>query len=325
VQRANPFFQLVLRNQQAFGASIVDQAIKLNPKLVTFWLGNNDVLGFATSGGYSPDKPTNTQFFMALYGATLLKLRTALPDAAILVATIPDVRSIPFFAVIGPQISAKLGVLGLSLYYQQHGEQTVGTGTTKLNLGSDLDPFIPLTAATYAPFIGQPTGYWYRSHGVAVPPGVDTTKPFGLHPQNPWPDALILDVGEKATVVKSTNEFNVAIKSEAERNNARVVDIAAFFDRIATEGYLAAGEKLTFAFISGGIFSFDGVHPTPKGQGLLANEFIRVMNAQYGSNIPYVEISSLPGVPAPLGKGTITKRGILVPPTTFDGIVRLFQ
>ena len=32
--------------------------------------------------------------------------------------------------------------------------------------------------------------------------GIDTTKPFGFHPQNPFPDALVLDAGEQATAAQ---------------------------------------------------------------------------------------------------------------------------
>ena len=59
---------------------------------------------------------------------------------------------------------------------------------------------------------------------------------------------------------------------------------------------------LTADYVKGGVFSLDGVHPTSKGQGLIANEFIRVMNSRIGTNIPYVDIGTLPGIPAPLSK-----------------------
>jgi lysophospholipase L1-like esterase len=40
----------------------------------------------------------------------------------------------------------------------------------------------------------------------------------------------------------------------------------------------------------GGYFSLDGVHPNPRGQALLANEFIRVINARFGATLPPVDI-----------------------------------
>ena len=35
----------------------------------------------------------------------------------------------------------------------------------------------------------------------------------------------------------------------------------------------------TTTFASGNLFSLDGVHPTPRGYAVVANEFIRVINA----------------------------------------------
>jgi lysophospholipase L1-like esterase len=40
----------------------------------------------------------------------------------------------------------------------------------------------------------------------------------------------------------------------------------------------------------GGYFSLDGVHPNPRGQALIANEFIRSINARFGSTLPPVDI-----------------------------------
>jgi hypothetical protein len=108
--RNNAFFGLVLRSSQ-FGASILAQATALNPDLVTFWLGNNDVLGYATSGGTSKNivgtvGPTPSGVFQQMYGASLGALHAALPKAKILVGNIPDVKAIPFFTTIGPQMAA---------------------------------------------------------------------------------------------------------------------------------------------------------------------------------------------------------------------------
>lgn len=56
-QRGNPFFQIVLRSR-AFGPTMFHQAKALDPTLVFFWMGNNDVLGYAASGGTRGTDPT---------------------------------------------------------------------------------------------------------------------------------------------------------------------------------------------------------------------------------------------------------------------------
>ena len=52
VARGNPFFALILRNA-ALGSSVINQTRNLQPTFITAWIGNNDVLGYATSGGTS--------------------------------------------------------------------------------------------------------------------------------------------------------------------------------------------------------------------------------------------------------------------------------
>jgi lysophospholipase L1-like esterase len=299
--RSNPLFALVLRNQAALGNSIFQQAVALKPDLVTFWLGNNDVLGFATSGGVSPSAPTSTPIFTALYTQAIVTLRAALPNAKIVVANIPDVRAIPFFNTLGPKIAAELPA-GVALQYQKHGNSGVADGST--NFTEANPPLITLTGASYAPLLGHPGGKWYRDHGYpALPPGIDTTKPFGLHPQNPWPDALVLDAAEQATAGASVQAFNTVIAGVAAANKAVVVDINGFFNRLKASGYSTSGIVFTADYISGGTFSFDGVHPSDQGSGVVANQFIAAMNSSFGWSIPFVDVSALPALMVPLSKG----------------------
>ena len=105
--RENGFFAAILRSS-AFGSSILAQATALKPDLVTFWLGANDVLGYATSGGTSPAAPTDANIFAGYYSESIGYLHAALPKTKIVVANIPDVDAIPFFTTVGPKIAASL-------------------------------------------------------------------------------------------------------------------------------------------------------------------------------------------------------------------------
>jgi lysophospholipase L1-like esterase len=300
--RSNPLFLLVLR-QAALGKTIFAQTKALNPDLVTFWLGNNDVLGFATSGGVSPSAPTNSAIFQALYAQALDSLRTALPNAKIVVANIPDVRSIPFFNTVGPKMAAGIPT-AYWLRYQKHGNASVAFDSTKLTEAGA--PLICLTGMSYASLLGQPTGQWYRDKGYAPPAGIDTTKPFGFHPQNPWPDALILDATEQTTAGDAVTAFNTTIATVASAKGAAVVDINTFFKSIKANGITVGASKYTADYVSGGIFSLDGVHPSNRGAGIVANEFLRVINAKWGCNIPYIDVNNLPGIPLLISKAVAT-------------------
>ena len=310
----------------SFPKSVYKQAIALQPDIMTFWLGANDVLGYATSGGVSPAAPTPTATFTALYTQALSSLKTSLPNVKIVVGNIPDVRAIPFFNTVGPAVAAKIGALGLQLYYQKAGESGVASGVTSLTEANP--PLLTLTGMTYAAYLGQPTGLWYRANGIPYAAvkalGIDTTKPFGLHPQNPWPNALVLDATEQTSCANATAAFNATIASVASANGAAVVDFFSFFNDIARNGYAIAGETYTTAYISGALFSLDGVHPSSRGYGIVANQYIKAMNSAFGMTIPYVDASQLPGIPAPLGKISSQDGLPILPADAFKDFQRMF-
>ncbi|HTR82501.1 MAG TPA: SGNH/GDSL hydrolase family protein [Bacteroidota bacterium] len=313
--RGNGFFSAVLRSAQ-FGNSILAQAAALNPDLVTFWLGNNDVLGYATSGGTSLNivqqpLPTPSTLFAQMYGGSIGALHAALPHAKILVANIPDVKAIPFFTTMNPQIAAAIPA-GVYLRYQKNGNSGPAFDSTRLTEANA--PLITLKASAYAALLGHPTGKWYTdNHYPAIPAGIDTTMPFGFHPLNPFPDALVLDANEQAVTEQSIADFNGTIASVAAANGAVVVDVNSFFNMVKASGYIADGETFTTAYISGGLFSLDGVHPSSKGYGIVANQFIKAMNSDFGMHVPYVDINTLPGIPAPLGKYAAERIGPIIP------------
>jgi hypothetical protein len=87
-----------------------------------------------------------------------------------------------------------------------------------------------------------------------------------------------------------------------------LVDINALLEKIKTEGYYIAGEKYTTSFITGGLFSLDGIHLSNRGNAVVANEFIAALNVAYGANIRKINFNDIPGIAAPVTSGT-GKRG----------------
>jgi lysophospholipase L1-like esterase len=299
----------------------------LQPQLVTFWLGNNDVLGYATTGGTSPAAPTPLATFSFLYNQALDTMKKSVPNVRMIVGTIPNVTTIPFFTTIGPKVGAKLAAAGgIALYYQKKGESGVATGTTKFSSPAS-DPLICLTGSPYAALIGTVTGKFYKDNAFpALPAGIDTTKPFGVHPQNPWPNALTLDSAEIAIASKAVSDFNGSIATLAATHGAAVVDFNSIFTDINSNGKLIGGVKYTSAYITGGLFSLDGVHPTNRGAGVLANEIIKVMNAKFGTNVTGVDVSMLPALELPLGK-YMTGDNVMprIAPQSWDSFLKLWQ
>jgi hypothetical protein len=63
-------------------------------------------------------------------------------------------------------------------------------------------------------------------------------------------------------------------------------------DKLVSGGITANGYTVTSAYVTGGAFSLDGVHPSPRGYALIANKFIEAINMTYGSNLKGVDLGT---------------------------------
>jgi lysophospholipase L1-like esterase len=187
------------------------------------------------------------------------------------------------------------------LFYQKHGTTTPNPTVfaDSAHLAS-LQVMITLSGQSATAFLGDTTGAYYSVNHLSIPPGVNTHYPFGFHPFNPWPDALILDADEITTAKTATEAYNSSISAIAAAKGFALVDINTVFTNIFLAsithgGVMYNGVNFSAFFITGGLFSLDGFHPTSQGQGLIANEFLNVINSRYGSTFPLVNISTIPG------------------------------
>jgi hypothetical protein len=98
---ANPYAVRVTGSTP--NASIIDLATAQNASFYSLWIGNNDVLGYATSGGDGTDPITPLEGppgvgFTQTYGALMSALTAN--GAQGVVANIPNVTSIPHFTTV---------------------------------------------------------------------------------------------------------------------------------------------------------------------------------------------------------------------------------
>ncbi|WP_187261165.1 SGNH/GDSL hydrolase family protein [Pontibacter beigongshangensis] len=275
----------------------------------SMWLGSNDVLGYATSGGASSDPvynitPTNT---FDVRFSDMVNALTAEGQKGI-VATIPNVTSLPFFTTVGASIRQLLGLnpaITRLFAITGAGASRISFAPSQINTPQD-GVLIPLTASPYATLVGQPTGLYWRDLAKQVSPSqnalvirgtlvallatyqIDTTQMFGLSDRNPLPSALVLDAAEQANVTAATNDYNTIIKSVADAKGLALFDSDAYFKSVAS-GFSRDGVSYSPAFITGNLFSLDGVHPTPRGYAFIANEMIKAINSKYGARIPTVD------------------------------------
>ncbi|SHM78631.1 SGNH/GDSL hydrolase family protein [Mucilaginibacter sp. OK098] len=245
------------------------------------WLGNNDALGYATSGG-AGDVLTDKNTFAQLYSLLISKM-TASGQKGV-VGTIPDVTFGPYFntitvgAVLGAVQKANPQVQAIFINALVSG----GTYAPRPATAKDL---IVLTFPTSK--IGQP---------VTTPYG---TLPYGLTPYTPIDNQYVLDANEVALTQNYIQSYNETIKSIAAAKGLAVFDSYAFLNNVKQNGLIVNGVSLNLNYISGGLFSLDGIHLTPRGYAIVANEFIKAINAKYGSSIPLANVSDYNGVKFP--------------------------
>ena len=112
---------------------------------------------------------------------------------------------------------------------------------------------------------------------------------------NTLPDTYVLDKTEIPGLTSTIDAYNAVIAAKAAEYDIALVDINSYLATV-DDVIFEDGVEVSSGFASGGMFSLDGLHPTPKGSALLANEFIEAINAHYGSTIPAAQMSDYNGV-----------------------------
>jgi lysophospholipase L1-like esterase len=83
--------------------------------------------------------------------------------------------------------------------------------------------------------------------------------------------------------------YNSSIQELASSYGIPVVDIYSLVNNLADKGIVVHGQRLTTE-PRGGLFSFDGLHPSDTGYAIVANEFIHTFNRRLGTDIPPVNL-----------------------------------
>lgn len=313
---ANPFF---VRMASASNATVLGDAIAQSPTFFSLWIGNNDVLGYATTGGDGTDPITPVSGapgvgFDGTYGALIASLTAG--DVKGVVANIPDVTSIPFFTTVPHNpipldaataeavnaayadynggIQAALAALsGSGLFTQDEADARMisfeaGSSNAVViedESLTDLGAINPAFAAlpkirqataedllvlTASSFIGTEAvpGNPLTVNGVAVP----------------LADKWVLIPEEQMEIKAATDAFNAIIEGAADQAGLAFVDANALLNQLATTGITSNNFILKSNLVTGGTFSLDGVHLTARGYAFVANEFLKAIDATYGSN-----------------------------------------
>jgi lysophospholipase L1-like esterase len=320
---ANPYFA---RFATASGTNILADALVQTPTFFSLWIGGNDVLGYATSGGvganqtgnlnpatYGGNDITDPNVFASVYSTLITKLTAN--GAKGVVANLPYVNTLPYFTTVpynpvpltagaATQLNGGYATYNGGLQFAvANGLITAAEATrrtVKFVAGSNavviVDSYLTNLSAYGIPSYRQATG-------EDLP--VLTSRTFigtlvGGNPAAvngvsvPLADQWILTKDEIAEVKVATDAYNVTIKTIADAKGLAFVDSKAIMTQLSNGGIVSNSFTLTSAYVTGGAFSLDGVHPGPRGYALITNAFMVAINAKYSSTLKPVDLSLYP-------------------------------
>jgi len=320
---ANPYY---IRMASSTSGTVLGDAAGQAPTFFVLWIGNNDILSYATGGGVgtdqtgNPDPSTYTSdeditdpgFFGAVGYPTIVGGMTAAGGKGVLV-NIPDISSIPYFTTVpynaipldaptaaflnGEFAAYNAGVnslIGVGLDAAEAAQRQVvfveGQNPV-LILDEDLSDLTVYNAALIS--MRQATS----SDLILLPVlsklgeedviGVPATT-WGV--SYPLLDADVLTETEVGVVEAARTAYNATIQTTADNSaNLLLYDAAARMDELDTDGIFYGTGGITSTYASGGGFSLDGVHPTARGYAVIANDIIDTINTGFSANIPSVD------------------------------------
>ncbi len=285
-------------------ATVVGDAMLAEPTFFSLWIGNNDVLGYATSGGSgNPDGGiggmdiTPMDVFQQSLDGIIATLTAG--GAKGVVLGIPDITTIPFFTTVPWN--------GLVLTAEQAGMLRAGFAAQLAAMGVP-DEQIP---ALVPDFQAGQNGFLIADPETAVVnfrlatendlillsvPQDSLRTRWGS--QVPIPNRFTLRQEQIQAINTATTQFNTALETAASGAGLVYVDMNPTLQQART-GLVFDGMLLSTQFVTGGLFSLDGVHLSPRGNAVVANGVIEAINRGYGATLSPVNISAYEGVRFP--------------------------
>lgn len=318
--QANPYF---VRFASSPTTTVLADALAQSPTFFSLWIGNNDVLAYATSGGvgvnqtgnlnpatYGSNDITDPNVFASVY-TTLVDQLTA-NGAKGVVANLPYVTTIPYFTTVpynpvalnattAAQLNAGYAAYNNGLLFAQSNGLLTAAEVARRTINFTASSTNPVVIVDS--YLTNLSGFGIPSYRMATNEDliVLSARTFigttvGGNPAQvngvsvPLADNWVLSKDEIQEVRVATDAYNAAIESIADAKGLAFVNANALQTQIANGGIAANNYTVTSAYVTGGGFSLDGVHPSPRGYALIANKFLEAINETYGSNFKGVNI-----------------------------------
>ncbi|MFE3867409.1 SGNH/GDSL hydrolase family protein [Flavobacterium sp. LS2P90] len=317
---ANPYFA---RFATSASTTVVADAVAQDPTFFSLWIGGNDVLGYATSGGsgrnqtgnmnpatYASNDITDPAVFAGAYNG-IVNAMTA-KGAKGIVANLPYVTALPFFTTVPynpvPLSAAAATQLSAGYAIYNAGLRTMVTNnlltdaeanrrTIKFAAGANavviVDSYLTDRTAFGIPSLRQATAedLMVLTSRTFIGTTVNNNPAAVNGVSVPLADQWVLSKDEVLEVKTATDAYNATIKSVADAKGLAFVELKGVTDQLANGGIIYNNYKVTSAFVTGGMFSLDGVHPSPRGYAIIANLFTGAINAKFGANFKNKDVS----------------------------------
>ena len=310
---ANPYY---VRMASSDGGSIIGDVMGQYPTFITMLSGFSDALASATDGATSVGMGTQAEFQFAL-GTTMGALGQLGVDG--IISNIPDVTNNAFFNTVGhdvvPLDAATAGALNGG-FAQYNGALALVAGfgiitqseaaARTINFVEGMNALVidddDLTTIDLTP-LGIPLALPNMRHataddkillstasiiGTAV--GGNPTMVNGL--SVPLDDTRVLTANEVAEIQATITGYNGTISALASQSGWAMFDAHSFFEELNSVGVTSGEFHMTADLVMGGFYSLDGIHPTARGNAVLANAMMEVIDAHYGSNLSDVAVDA---------------------------------
>ncbi len=279
----NPFYA---RFASSMDATVIGDALTAQPTFVSLWIGNNDLLGYALEGG-EDDEITDPSMFAAALTGIVDAIQAA--GAEIVIGNIPAVEAIPFFNTVPYN----------ALPLDQASADMLNDGYATYNAAADANglPRIEFKAGANALVIEDED---YPLNGMrqikadeklllTLPTDKMATEGWGT--QVPVPAEYVLDATELEELEEARVAYNKTISKLASDKQLALANLDDLMEAASTTGIYIDGHQYTSTFVTGGVFSLDGIHATGRGSAIIANAFIDAINSKFNATVPRANIN----------------------------------
>ena len=250
------------------GLSQIQKALQADPTFVTFWVGNNEILGPATTGllvatpGVTGSGLLPAATWIPQFSAAVNALKSGAPNlkGGVLIGVVDPVNAPRFFPADSLASNATF-----------KGQFDQLTKKTNAIVGCGASGYLVSTEIINQMRLG--------TH----PAVVSCVK---NQPQPPLGDIFMIDPTEQATLSNTVVAYNAEIKAKADSIGF------AYFDPNPALAQLRAAKLvpvlpslLSTTAPFGTYVSLDGVHPSALAHKLVANALIDIINTKYGTTL----------------------------------------